>query len=94
MLSTALERHPNKKFDKWARRFVLGIDRTEQAWINSQRNWEKGPWEDIHMIMCMWYDSQEPGRSQSSKDYLTRSYVMYLNEFFRREKISETCYKL
>lgn len=94
MLTICLERHSNPKFDAWARRFILGIDRTENSWINAQKNWEKGPWEDVHMIMCMWYDSQEPGRSQQSKDYLTRSYTMYLKEFFLKEGIPKTQYEL
>lgn len=94
MLQTSLERYPNPLYDKWATRYILGIDKTEKSWIEAQKNWEKDPWEDVHLVMLQWYDMHGPGRKQDSKDYLAGAIERDLKGFFLREKIPPTHYKL
>lgn len=88
MLTLAQERYPDKRYDTWARRYCLGIDKTEASWIKAQSDFDKkSKWNDVHCNMLVWFELNDPNRPQKSKDYLKVSLERYLADFFRQEKI-------
>lgn len=95
MLKIAVERHPDKRFNQWARRFYMKINRTEKAWIKAQNVGKiTGPWDLVHCAMLCWFDSNDPAREKASAAYLKKTCEDRVREFMLSENIPREHYSL
>lgn len=97
-LDLTVERYSDKRWDTWARRFVLGVDRssktTEHVFKTTVFQDTPIEWSYAFWAVRCWQKSVNPVVTEAERKSAAESCQKTLNEIFVAENVPETHFKL